>query len=110
MLGEKAQKDDYGKAGTLVALGNIVLAPLYWVDGRLGLSAAIIGTAALLYGAHEVGKKRRPVGNAVNNANSFFAPKTGDKSTEMQNMIDNIAIGGAAIFDELIPENKPKKQ
>lgn len=109
MPDDLVHSDDIGKTGVLIGAGNMLLAPLYWVDTRLGLSAAIFGTAALLYGAHEVGKNRRPLGNATNKANSFFAPITGDKSTEVQNVFANIAKGGAAIFDEILPESKKPK-
>lgn len=109
MLGDEIQTDDVGKTGVLIAGGNMLLAPLYWVDKKLGLYAAILGTAAFLYGAHEVGKDRRPVANAVNHANSFFGAKTGDQSTELQNALKNIAVGGAAIFDEILPD-KPKQK
>ena len=108
MPGNEIATDDAGKTGTLLSLGNLILAPLYWADTRLGLSASILATAAFLYGAHEVGKNRRPLENATNRANSFFGAKTGDKSTEVENALANIAVGGAAMFDELFPENKVK--
>jgi hypothetical protein len=101
MAQDKISTDDIGKTATLIALGNTVLAPLYWVDAKLGLTAAIAGTAGFLYLAHEEGKKRRPVGNAVNQANSFFGGFTGDKSTSVSNTVANIAAGGSAIFDEV---------
>lgn len=104
----KIETDDIGKTGTLISLGNLLLAPLYWADSRIGISATILGTAAFLYGAHEVGKNRRPEANTVNRLNSFFGAKTGDQSTEVQNALANIAVGGAAIFDEVFHENKPK--
>ncbi len=103
------QTDDLGKTGVLVAVGNMLLAPLYWADTKLGLTATIAGTAALLYGAHEVGKKRRPIENAANNVNSFFGSKTGDKSTEVENLIANIVVGGGAIFDEILPDSTHPK-
>lgn len=102
--------DDVGKTGTLLSLANMLLASLYWADTRLGLSATILGTAAFLYGAHEIGKNRRPIENATNRANSFFGAKTGDQSTEMHNALANIAAGGAAMFDEVFPENKAKSR
>lgn len=103
------QTDNIGKTGTLIGLVNMLLTPLYWADTRLGLSAALLTTGAFLYGAHEVGKKRRPVENTINNANSFFGPKTGDKSTEVQNTLTNIVVGGSAIFDEIFTDKKLKK-
>ncbi|KTD03381.1 hypothetical protein OQJ19_00880 [Fluoribacter gormanii] len=106
MAQDKINIDDAGKTGALVALGNTVLAPLYWVDAKLGLTAAIVATSAFLYGAHEIGKKRRPIGNGVNSLNSFFGGNTGDKSTEVQNALANIVVGGAAIFDEIMPNDK----
>lgn len=72
MAQDKINIDDAGKTGALVALGNTVLAPLYWVDAKLGLTTAIVATGAFLYGAHEIGKKRRAVGNGINGMNSFL--------------------------------------
>ncbi|CAM3018970.1 Uncharacterised protein [Legionella steigerwaltii] len=102
----KINIDNVGKTGALVALGNTVLAPLYWVDAKLGLTAAIVATGAFLYGAHEIGKKRRPLQNAGNSLNTFFGGQTGDKSNEVHNALANIATGGAAIFDEIMPSDK----
>lgn len=107
MTRNKIDVNDAGKTGALLALGNTVLASLCWIDTKLGLTAAIMATGAFLYGAHEVGKKRRPIENKVNSLNSFFGSKTGDKSTEVENAIANIVVGGSAIFDEIMPkENK----
>ncbi|WP_454785894.1 hypothetical protein [Legionella sp. WA2024007413] len=106
MAQDKINMDDAGKTGTLIALGNTILAPLYWVDAKLGLTTAIIGTGVFLYGAHEIGKKRRPIQNGVNNLNSFFGGNTGDKSTEVENAFANIVVGGAAMFDEIMPSDK----
>ncbi|MCE0723384.1 MULTISPECIES: hypothetical protein [Legionella] len=103
MAQDKINIDDAGKTGALLALGNTILAPLYWVDAKLGLTTAIVATSAFLYGAHEIGKKRRAVGNGINGMNSFFGGITGDKSTEVQNTVNNIVVGGAAIFDEIMP-------
>ncbi|STY28970.1 Uncharacterised protein [Legionella wadsworthii] len=105
MTQNKIDVNDAGKTGALLALGNTVLAPLYWVDAKFGLTTAILATGAFLYGAHEVGKKRRPIENKVNSLNSFFGSKTGDKSTEVENAIANIVVGGSAIFDEIMPKD-----
>lgn len=102
---EKINTDDVGKTGALLALGNTLLAPLYWLDAKLGLTTALVATGAFLYGAHELGKSRRLGGNLMNKANTFFGSKTGDKSTEVGNALANIATGGAAIFDEIMPKN-----
>ncbi|MCW8385240.1 hypothetical protein OQJ18_06330 [Fluoribacter dumoffii] len=107
----KINTDDAGKTTALLALGNMILAPFYWIDSKLGLSIAIAGTGVFLYGAHEIGKNRRTVENGINNMNTFFGRATGDKSTEIQNALANIAVGGAAIFDEIMPNdsnNRPK--
>lgn len=101
----KINIDDAGKTGALVAVGNTLLAPLYWLDAKLGLTVAIAATSAFLYGAHEIGKNRRVVENGKNNLNTFFGGVTGDKSTEVQNALANIAVGGAAIFDEIMPSD-----
>ncbi|MCW8397792.1 hypothetical protein OQJ26_03185 [Legionella sp. PATHC038] len=106
MSQSKINMDDAGKTGALLAIGNTLLAPLYWLDAKFGLTTAIVATGAFLYGAHEIGKKRRAVENGVNNMNSFFGGKTGDKSTEVQNTLANISVGGAAIFDEIMPSDK----
>ena len=106
MSQSKINMDDAGKTGALLAIGNTILAPLYWLDAKLGLTTAIVVTTAFLVGSHEIGKKRREVENRVNNVNSFFGGITGDKSTEVQNALANIAVGGAAIFDEIMPNDK----
>lgn len=105
MTQPKISVDDVGKTSALLALGNTFLAPLYWVDSKLGLTAAIVATGAFLYSAHEIGKNRRTLGNAANKANTFFGGLTG-KSTEVENTLANIATGGAALFDEMIPPSK----
>ncbi|KTD75152.1 hypothetical protein [Legionella waltersii] len=109
MQPNQASTDDKGKTVTLIALGNTLLAPLWWVDKKIGLTAAIAGTGLFLYLAHEEGKNQRPVGNAVNGMNNFFAPITGDKSTSVSNAMNNIAVGGAAIFDQVMDPLTPKK-
>jgi hypothetical protein len=109
MARDKINVDNAGKTAAIVALGNTLLAPLYWADAKLGLTAALIATSAFLYGAHEVGKNRRSFENGVNKANTFFGGYTGDKSTEVNNAMANIAAGGAVLFDEIMPSsNKPK--
>ncbi len=105
MARDKINFDDAGKTGTLLALANTLLAPLYWADAKWGFTTSFFATLALIYGAHEIGKKRRPVENRMNSMNSFFGGKTGDKSTEVQNALANIAVGGAAIFDEIMPSD-----
>lgn len=106
---DRIATDDIGKTGVLIGTLNLALFPLYWADSKLGVSAALLGTAALLYSAHEVGKNRRPVENAVSKAGSFFAGKTGAKGSELENAMTNIAVGGAALFDQIIPEHKKPK-
>ncbi|WP_298628272.1 hypothetical protein [uncultured Legionella sp.] len=110
MQRDEIQTDDIGKTGALIGLGALLLSPLIWADSKIGLSALIVGATALLYGAHEVGKEKRPLENKINQANTFFGGMTGDKSTEVHNTLANITKGGAALFDELFPESqiKPK--
>ncbi len=106
MLRDEIKTDDIGKTGALLGLGSLLLSPFIWADTKLGLSAALVATAAFLYGAHEVGKNQRPVGNTINQVNSFFGGRT--QSTEVHNALANIAVGGAAIFDEVFQESKIK--
>lgn len=107
---EQTNTENQGKTGALLVLGNTLLAPLYWADTRLGISTALIATGAFLYVAYEEGKKRRPVANAVNNANTFFGAHTGDRSTAVNNALANIAEGGAALFDEMMPQMPPNQR
>jgi hypothetical protein len=110
MARDKMNADNAGKTAALVALGNTLLAPLYWADAKLGLTAALIATGAFLYSAHEIGKNRRSFENGMNKANTFFGGYTGDKSTEVKTAMGNIAAGGAVIFDEIMPSsNNPRK-
>lgn len=110
MAQDKINIDEAGKTGALIALGNTLLAPLYWADAKIGLTTALVATGAFLYGAHEIGKNRRPVENGVNKMNTFFGSKTGDKSTEVENALANIAAGGGAIFDEIFNPSKGNRR
>lgn len=101
MARDKINSDSVGKTVTAVALLNTVLAPLYWADAKIGLSAALIATGAFLYSAHEIGKNRRATANGVNRLNTFFGGVTNDQSTELHNTSANIAEGGKVLFDEL---------
>ncbi|MBI2785311.1 MAG: hypothetical protein HYX60_02970 [Legionella longbeachae] len=109
MSKDKIPTDNAGKTFTLIALGNTLLAPLYWIDSKIGLTTAIIATSAFLYKAHEVGKKRRTTENLLNNANTFFGGPLGDKSTDIHTTLANIAEGGSAIFDEIMPQDNSKR-
>lgn len=108
MLKNEIETDDIGKTGTLIGLGALLLSPLLWADTKLGISAVIVGAAAFLYGAHELGKDQRPLENKINKANGFFGGITGDKSTEVPNALANIAVGGGEIFDRIFPKSTVK--
>ncbi|KTD65208.1 hypothetical protein Lsan_0883 [Legionella santicrucis] len=110
MAQDKINVDDVGKTVTIAALLNTVLAPLYWADTKIGLSAALVATGAFLYSAHEIGKRRRPAANGINSLNTFFGGVTGDKSTEIETAAKNVFVGGKVIFDEVFPQGPSNRR
>lgn len=90
------------ETAVLLTIANCILIPAWKIDARLGLTAAVAGTGLLLYKLHEMGKARRPGGNAINTVNNLFAPYTGDPDTSMINMLRNIVNGGDAVVGSII--------
>ena len=99
--GESADKAQ--KTGVLIAVGNVLLSPLYYADTKLGLAASLALTSAAIYKLHELGKSRRPGANTLNQVNTFFSSQTDTRSSEIENSFRNVVNGGAAIFDEFVP-------
>lgn len=71
MARDKINVDDVGKTVTIAALLNTVLAPLYWADAKIGLSAALVATGAF-YMVRMRLVKRRPAANGINSLNTFL--------------------------------------
>lgn len=95
------------KAGAVLGVANLLLAPFYWADSRWGLFASIGLTSVAVYGLHEIGKERRPVPNAINTANRFF-PQGGPPGSEIDNAFKNVVEGGVAVFDQVTEAMRPK--
>ncbi len=100
---EEVSTEETKKTAVVLGLGNLILAPLYAFNAKIGFTASLALTGAALYQLHELGKSRRPVPNALNQANNFFSSQTGTTSTEINNAVSNIVNGGAAVFDEFTP-------
>lgn len=98
--------EDAQKTGALLALGSFIMAPLVYLDAKLGITAALIVAGGAIYHFHELGKSKRPSANAINSANTFFSGFTGDKSTELDNATKNVIAGGRAQFDEIFPPQR----
>ncbi len=92
------------QTGTLLGIGNAILWPLYYLDNRLGVTATVVATVAMVYAFHEEGKKE----NASSNRQvSFFTPpKT--QSGQIEEAFNNILAGGAKVCDS-ITGTSPKK-
>jgi len=89
------------KTSALLAVFNLILSPLYYLNAKLGLTTSIVLTGAALYELHEIGKSRRPGSNTLNNMNNFFAAQTGAPTSNIDNAVRNIVNGGDVVFDEL---------
>lgn len=98
---DKKLEEKSTKTLQLVALANVLLSPLYLLDSKLGITAFFTTNAFLLYHFHELGKRRRPGSNTLNQINTFFASQTNSQSLGVDNALRNIVNGGDAIYNEL---------
>lgn len=89
------------KTALLLVLSNLILAPLYVFDSKLGLAASLILTARLLHKMHQLGQARRPGANVVNGLQRFFSSQFHTESGEIENTGRNIINGGEALLDEI---------
>lgn len=95
MAKDDISTEETQKTAMLLGLGNLLLAPIYYFNAKVGLTASVAFTGAALYQLHELGKERRPVGN-------FFSSRTGSGG-DIDNIVKNIVSGGAALYDEMTP-------
>lgn len=105
---QKDQTQTLQTAGLLLA-ANMVLAPLWYANEKLGLTAAFAATVALLYGLHQVGVDNRPVANTINKANNFFSPLIPNSTPtidSIDNAVHNIIEGGGLVCGSLTPGKK----
>ncbi|MCE0722543.1 MULTISPECIES: hypothetical protein [Legionella] len=94
---------------TLQVLGvvNLILSPLLLIDSRLALTAGLIVNGLLISQLHEIGKKRRPGSNLLNQGRTYFSGmffaqnSSNDHVGEVDNALRNIINGGGAIHDEI---------
>ena len=101
--------EDAQKTSALLALGTCIMAPLVYLDAKLGITAALIVAGGAIYHFHEVGKSKRTFANAINSGNTLFSGLTGDRSTELENATKNVIAGGSAQFDEIFPPKTAPK-
>ncbi|WP_133137308.1 hypothetical protein [Legionella rowbothamii] len=90
----------------VVGLLNVIALPAFFVDSRLGAGICLLLTGAALYQFNKIGESRRPGSNMVNRMNNFFAPYTGDPSTELDNAVRNIVNGGDSVYQQLFSEGR----
>ncbi|MDI1351207.1 MAG: hypothetical protein PSV35_00310 [bacterium] len=86
------------KTGFLLGLINLCLAPVYYLDTKLGLTASLAITAGVLYKCHQVGEARRPGANLEHKLKTTLF-SAGSNSCD--NSVKNIVDGGAHIVDEV---------
>lgn len=91
----------------VVGLLNAIALPAFLVDSRLGAGLCLFITGAALYHFNKIGESRRPGSNMVNRMNNFFAPYTGDPSTDLDNTVRNIVNGGDSVYQQLFAEGRP---
>ena len=91
----------------LVGLLNLAAVPAFLADTRWGEGLCLFITGAAFYQFNKIGESRRPGSNMVNRMNNFFAPYTGDPSTDLDNTVRNIVNGGDAVYQQLFSESRP---
>lgn len=100
---EEVSTEETKKTAVVLGIGNLILAPLYAFNAKIGFTASLALTGAALYQLHELGKSERPVPNALNQTNNFFSSQTGTTSADINNAVSNIVKGGTTIFDKFVP-------
>ncbi|KTD44358.1 hypothetical protein [Legionella parisiensis] len=94
---------------TLQVLGvvNLLLSPLLLIDTHFALAAGLIINGLLISQLHDIGKKRRPGSNLLNQGRTYFSGMFFTKNSpnenigEVDNTLRNIINGGGAIHDEV---------
>lgn len=102
MVGSRneTEEEKLKQTGLLLGAANLLLWPFYYADARLGASASVVTSIAMLGLFHEVGKERREV--RLNN-NTLFS-----QEGPIQKTVANILEGGATFRDELLSHSVPK--
>lgn len=106
MSKEKVDTEETKKTALVLALGNILLAPLYYFNSKVGFTASVALTGAALYQLHDLGKEERSAENFFHNAGTFFLSQTDASKANVDNTVSNIVKGGAIIYDGLAPRTK----
>ncbi|CEG58870.1 hypothetical protein [Legionella fallonii] len=104
MSKEKVDTEETKKTAILLAIENLLLAPLYYFSPKAGFTASVALTGATLWQLHELGKDKRSVENLLNQAGSFFSSKADASSADIDNAVSNIVKGGATIYDGFVPK------
>ena len=93
------------QTGTLLAVSNALLWPLYYVDKKLGVSASVVATLIAVGVLHQMGKNEQAKSRAGTNANALFSSKPDDPIKEA---FDNVLAGGAKVSGLLTQGSSPK--
>ncbi len=105
MSKEKVDTEETKKTAILLAFANMLLAPLYYFNSKVGFTTSVALTGAALYQLHELGKEQRPAENFLNNASTFFLSQADASKANVDNTVSNIVKGGAIIYDGLVPKS-----
>lgn len=92
------QSEKVIKTGLVLTMANMVLAPAYFFNDKVGLALSIGVSALLLKIMHDMGEDRRPGANAVNRLWGLFAANT---DNDLDNAFNNVINGGDVLFDDL---------
>jgi len=82
------------QTGVLFVIGNALVAPFYAVDNRLGVTASVVATLAMVFAFHEEGKKER----AKTRAGFFSSPAPSDSGIE--GAFNNVLAGAEKVSDQ----------
>lgn len=100
MPGNELENEQLKQTGILLAGVNLLLWPFYYADTKLGVTASLLTTAAMIGLFHEVGKKQTKT--TTNTINNFFSPQT---RTPIETTFNNVIEGASVVCSEL---TKPK--
>ncbi|MFJ1267262.1 hypothetical protein ACD661_01685 [Legionella lytica] len=104
---EATSTEKVAHTAIVVGLFNLISIPAFFADSRLGAGLLVLITGTTFYQFNKIGEPTRPIGNMVNKMNNFFAPYTGDPSTDLENTARNIINGGDSVYQQLFSQNRP---
>ncbi|RUR10545.1 hypothetical protein [Legionella sp. km772] len=80
------------QTGVIFAIGNALLAPVYYADNKWGVTASIAATLGLGYFLHAQGKQQRE-----SNKSAFFSSPS---DSGMEEAFNNILAGGEKVCEQ----------